>query len=152
MGFKKGKQFERETAAIAGKYGMVIPMSGAIGTVTGISDLAGDVRWKFPWFNSNINVECKHGYDRSKTDQKTMTVYRNWFDKHLKQAKLLNFYPVFAFKFKFTQQNGMSKFVLIPFPIMEKLIHQTENVYLEMLELREENEKLKKLVADVENN
>ena len=142
---RKGKAFERETAAVAGKYGKRIPMSGALGTSFGSKDLAGDVEWKFPWDmggGKEIHVECKHGYDRTKReDQKSMTIYREWFEKHLTQAKALDFVPMFAMKFKFTQQDGLSKFILVPFPIMEKLIKDMENMYLEIEELRSEQKR-----------
>jgi hypothetical protein len=146
MAFKKGKAFEKETAEVAGKYGKRIPSSGAFGTTMGERALAGDVKWVFPWSmggGKEVHIECKHGYDRSKKEQKSMTIYREWFDKHLTQAKALDFVPMFAFKFKFTQQNGMSKFVLIPFPVMEKLIKDMENMYLELEELRNEQAKRK---------
>lgn len=123
-------------------------MSGALGTSYGSKDLAGDVEWKFPWDmggGKSIHIECKHGYDKAKKeDRKSMTIYREWFEKHLTQAKALDFVPMFAFKFKFTHENGLSKFILIPFPIMEKVIHDMENMYLELEELRKENGQLRK--------
>ncbi|MFA7101454.1 MAG: hypothetical protein WC196_07005 [Bacilli bacterium] len=147
MAVKKGKAFERETAAIAGKYGKVIPKSGAYGTTDGIPQMAGDVRWMLPWFDSEIHLECKHGYSDKGQERKSMRIERQWFDKHLKQAKALNFHPAFAFKFKFTHENGMSKFVCFPFSTMEKLITQMENMYLELEELRNEQKKRAKKTA-----
>ena len=146
MALTKGKAFEKETAEVAGKYGTRVPSSGAFGTTMGVKELAGDAKWKFPWSmggGKEIHVECKHGYDRSKKEQKSMTIYREWFEKHLNQAKALDFVPMFAMKFKFTQQNGLSKFILIPFPIMEKLIKDMENMYLEIEELKNEQAKRK---------
>ena len=150
MALKKGKEFEKETAALAGKYGKRIPSSGAFGTTMGEKALAGDAKWVFP-FNmgggNEVHVECKHGYDRSKKEQKSMTIYREWFEKHLNQSKAMDFVPMFAMKFKFTQQNGLSKFVLIPFPVMEKLIQDMENMYLEIEELKNEQAKRKETNA-----
>lgn len=155
----KGKPFERETAGLAGKYGERIPMSGSI---KGIPQLSGDVRWKFPWFDDEIHLECKHGYGRGRADkfcptcgrelddkararipkgQKSMTIYREWFDKHLEQAKQYGFYPVFSMKFKFTSENGLSSFIMIPFPVAKELMRQMENLWLELQELRDEQTK-----------
>ena len=144
MAVRKGKVFESETAALAGvspkgvPYGKRVAKSGALGTTDGISQLAGDARWMLPWLDSEIHLECKHGYDKSKTERKTMTIYKDWFDKHLTQAKALDFYPAFAFKFKFTKQNGMSKMVLIPFPVMERVLKVVNNMHEEIEELKRE--------------
>jgi len=141
MSVRKGKAFEKETAELAGKYGKRVRGSGAIGTVDGYRAYVGDAKWYFPFRfggGNHIHIECKHGYDRSKKEQKSMTIYREWFEKHLAQAKAFDFVPMFAMKFKFTQQNGLSKFMLIPFPVMEQLIKDVENLYLENEELKEE--------------
>lgn len=137
---KKGKVFERETAALAGDYGRRIERSGAIGTGSGIGQLAGDVRWMFPWFDEEIHLECKHGYSDKGQERKSMRIDREWFDKHLAQSKAFGFYPAWAMKFKFTSENGMSKFVVIPFSTMKRLIEEMKNVYLQLEELREEKE------------
>jgi len=138
LAVKKGKEFERETAALAGKRGKRIPMSGSIGTVHGIDKLAGDAIWKLPWLNSNINIESKHGYGDKNKEVKSIRVQREWFEKHLGQAKALNFYPAFAMKFKFTHEDGLSKFILIPFPTMKQILEEMENLWLELEELRAE--------------
>ena len=138
MGVKKGKVFERETAALAGEYGKRIERSGAIGTTEGISQMAGDVRWRLPWLDSEIHLECKHGYSDKGQERKSMRLDRAWFDKHMEQAKALDFYPAFAFKFKFTQQNGMSKMVVIPFPVMERVLSTVNNMHKEIEELQRE--------------
>lgn len=138
MAVKKGKVFERETAALAGDYGQRIPSSGAIGTTWGVSQLAGDVRWKLPWLDSEIHVECKHGYSDKGQERKSMRIEREWFDKHMTQAEAMDFYPVFAFKFKFTQQNGMSKMIVIPFPVMERVLGTVNNMHKEIEELKRE--------------
>lgn len=138
MAVKKGKDFERETAALAGDRGQRIPSSGAIGTVWGVPQLAGDVRWKLLWLDSEIHIECKHGYSDKGQERKSMRIEREWFDKHMAQAKALDFYPVFAFKFKFTQQNGMSKMVVIPFPVMERVLSAANNLYEELEETKRE--------------
>jgi len=150
LGFNRGKDFERETANLVNTKeephrGIRVIMSGAVGTITGNAYYAGDAVWKLPWLNREIRIECKHGYDRSKTDAKSMTIFKDWFDKHIEQAKAFNFLPVWAFKFKFTQQNGMSKMVVVPFPVMKEIITQVDNIYLELEELRAENEKLRKV-------
>lgn len=143
MAAKKGKVFERETAAVAGvdskgkQLGRRIERSGAIGTTSGIPQLAGDVRWMLPWLDSEIHLECKHGYDDD-PKQKSFRIYREWFDKHMIQAKAFDFYPAFAFKFKHTSQNGMSKMVVIPFPVMERILSTANNMYEEMEELKRE--------------
>jgi len=138
MAVQKGKVFERETAALAGEYGKRIERSGAIGTVEGISQMAGDVRWRVPWLDSEIHVECKHGYSDKGQERKSMRLEREWFTKHMTQAKALDFYPVFAFKFKFTQQNGMSKMIVIPFPVMERVLSTVNNMHKEIEELQRE--------------
>ena len=138
MAIKKGKVFERETAALAGEHGQRIPSSGAIGTTWGVSQLAGDVRWKLPWLDSEIHLECKHGYSDKGQERKSMRIEREWFDKHMAQAEALDFYPAFAFKFKFTQQNGMSKMILIPFPVMERVLSTVNNMHEEIEELKRE--------------
>jgi len=144
MSIQKGKVFEKETAALAGvspqgnPYGKRIQKSGAIGTTEGISALAGDARWILPWLDSEVHVECKHGYSDKGQEKKSMRIEREWFDKHMTQAKALEFYPAFAFKFKFTQQNGMSKMVVIPFPVMERILHAANNVYEELEEKKRE--------------
>lgn len=138
MATKKGKVFESETAALAGKHGKRVPKSGAYGTVEGIPQLAGDARWKLPWLDSEIHVECKHGYSDKGQERKSMRLEREWFDKHMAQAKALDFYPVFAFKFKFTQQNGMSKMVVIPFPVMGKVLSTVNNMHERIEELERE--------------
>ena len=142
MAYKKGKKFEKETAELAGKgRGRVSPKSGAIGTTYGAPNVAGDASWKFPWLpkDKTIQIECKHGYDKSKTVRKSMTIYRDWFDKHLGQAKMLGFIPMFAMKFKFTtSSSGLSSFILIPFSTMEKLLKIVDNMWEELEELRNE--------------
>ena len=144
MSIQKGKVFEKETAALAGvsskgvPYGKRIQKSGAIGTTEGISALAGDARWILPWLDSELHLECKHGYSDKGQEKKSMRLEREWFDKHMAQAKALDFYPAFAFKFKFTQQNGMSKMVVIPFPVMERVLHAANNVYEELEEKKRE--------------
>lgn len=150
---RKGKDFERETAALAGKRGRRVPYSGVLGTISGQADNAADVRWDLPWFNHGrgVQVECKHGYEDTKKgtscpycdrkldkpieNVKSMTIYREWFDKHMAQGKDLGFYPLFAMKFKFAKD---SKFVIIPFETMGKMLKDMEDLYLELEELKEE--------------
>lgn len=142
---RKGYPFEKETEALAGEYGKRCYKSGSIGSTEGISVLVGDVQWKFPWFRDVISVECKHGYD-DKPDQKTFRIYREWFDKHLKQAKAAGLLPMWAMKFKGTSENGMSKFVLIPFSTMQEMIKQMDDVYQELQELKDEQKKHNKTI------
>ena len=147
MTVRKGKQFERETAALAdegsGKYGKRVYKSGAIGTTDGIDKLVGDARWVFPWLDGDIiSIECKHGYGDDQKG-KSFRIQREWFDKHLEQCKAANTHPMFAMKFKFTAENGLSKFMLIPFPVMQWLIKNMENMHLELEELRHEQKKRK---------
>jgi len=160
----KGKDFERETAALAGlcsicggsgrlkngfckncrgkgKYGKRIPMSGSVGTMAGEPRLAGDARWDFPWLTKPIVLECKHGYAAKNKQAKSMVLQREWFDKHLDISKNLELYPAFAMKFKFTKEDGVSKFILIPFPTMEKILKEMENIYLEVQEYREQTKR-----------
>jgi len=143
MSQQKGKAFERETAALAGispkgvSYGKRIAKSGAFGTTEGIPQMAGDARWMLPWLDSEIHLECKHGYDDD-PKQKSFRIYREWFDKHMNQAKAFDFYPAFAFKFKLTKQDGMSKMVLIPFPVMERVLSVVNNMHQEIEELQRE--------------
>jgi len=162
---KKGKDFERETAALPGKrvvgkhtvdIGRRVPYSGIYGTISGQADNAGDVHWNLPWFNhgKGVQVECKHGYDDAKKgtmcptcgkkldkpieNQKSMTIYREWFDKHMAQGEDLDFYPLFAMKFKFAKE---SKFMVIPFSAMAKMLKDMEDCWLELEELRNEQKK-----------
>ena len=141
---RKGYHFEKETEALAGKYGRRVPMSGAVGA--GIPQLSGDVIWNFPWMgNEVITVECKHGYgDESKAEQKSFRIHREWFDRHNKVAKSADLLPVWAMKFKGVQENGMSKFVLIPFPVMERILKHMENIHLELEEVKSEQAKRNK--------
>jgi len=144
MAIRKGKVFESETAALAGvspkgvPYGKRVAKSGALGTTDGIPQLAGDARWMLPWLDSEIHLECKHGYSDKGQERKSMRIEREWFDKHMKQAKALDFYPAFAFKFKFTTQNGMSKMILIPFPVMERILSIVNNMHIELEDLKRE--------------
>jgi hypothetical protein len=153
---RKGKEFERETEALAGKRGRRVAYSGMFGTTKGQADNAGDVRWDMPWFNhgKGVQVECKHGYDDTKKgvmcptcgrkldkpieNQKSMTIYREWFDKHMGQGADLGFYPIFAMKFKFAKD---SKFIVIPFGTMSKMLKDMEDMWLELEELRDEQKK-----------
>lgn len=138
---KRGYAFERETAALGGEYGKRVPRSGGYGT-EGYLGMVGDVLFKFPWMNRRvISIECKHGYSDKGQERKSMRIDRAWFDKHMKQAKMAEFLPAWAMKFKATSENGMSKFVLIPFSTMEEIIKQMDNTYLELQELRNEQEK-----------
>ncbi len=139
MATKKGIEFERETAALAGEYGKRIPKSGAYGTTEAIDKLAGDARWDIPWSSKSIHLECKHGYSRPGQQAKSMTLYREWFDKLGEQAKRLNFFPAWAMKLKFTSE----KYVLIPFPVMEKMLKDMTDVWKELEELRAEQAKWK---------
>jgi len=143
---RKGYKFEKETEALAGKHGKRCYKSGGVGSVTGIPALTGDVIWKFPWMNKEvITIECKHGYgDDSKADQKSFRIYREWFDKHMKQAKAADLLPVWAMKFKGVQSNGMSQFVVIPFSTMKEIIRQMDITYSELEELRNEQKKCSK--------
>ena len=158
MSVKKGKDFERETAALALERGRRIPYSGMLGTIKGQPDNAGDVRWDLPWFNhgKGVQIECKHGYDGDKKgtscplcdkkldkpieNTKSMTIYREWFDKHMGQGDALGFYPIFAMKFKLAKD---SKFIVIPFKTMAKMLKDMEDVWLELEELRNEQKKLR---------
>jgi len=145
MGKRKGYAFEKETEALGGEYGKRLYKSGAVGTITGHAVLVGDVQWNFPWMRDIISIECKHGYGTSsKENQKYMTIHREWFDKHIAQTKAADLLPAWAMKFKFTAENGMSKFVVIPFSTMKEIIRQMENVYLELQELKNEQAKSKK--------
>ncbi len=138
MAYKKGKEFEKETAAVAGKYGERIPRSGAIGTMYGISRLSGDAIWKLPWFEKWLVGECKHGYSRKNENAKSMTIKREWFEKHMTQAKALDFYPFFSMKFKFTSENGMSKYILISHGTMTHLIKEMNDLWEKYQELLKE--------------
>jgi len=150
MAKRKGDEFERETTVLAGKntsgipYGKKTPKSGAYGTVMGVQVMAGDTQWRFPWLNDIISIECKHGYQADyKADQKSMTIKKEWFDKHLEQCKSMDLLPAWSMKFKFTTENGMSKFLVIPFKTARSIIDQMDNLYIEMEELREELRMLK---------
>ena len=70
-----------------------------------------------------------------------MTIYREWFDKHMQQGSNLGFYPVFAMKFKFAKD---SKFIVIPFDTMAKMLKDMEDLWLEVEELREESKKIRR--------
>lgn len=140
---KRGYQFERETAALGGQYGKRIPRSGGYGT-EGFVGMVGDVQFKFPWLDKRvISIECKHGYSDKGQERKSMRIDRAWFEKHMKQSKMAGFLPVWAMKFKSTQENGMSKFLMIPFSTMKEIIKEMENVYSELEELRNEQKKHK---------
>jgi len=164
MSGKKGKEFERETADLAGicnkcggsgkigkdfcpncrgkgKFGKRILMSGYVGTVEGWDRMAGDAQWRFPWLSKPVVLECKHGYAAKNQQAKSMVLQREWFEKHLQMAKNFELYPAFAMKFKFTKEDGISKFILIPFPIMEKILTEMENLYLEVQEYREQTKR-----------
>jgi len=146
--YKSGSDFEREAASLAGKWGRRTPRSGAIGTTEHFSALCGDATWKFPWLKKPIIIEAKHGYGDKNKKVKSIRIQKEWFDKHLKAAKdnlgEFVFYPAFAMKLKFTTENGMSKFMLIPFSTMRRIITDMENTYIELEELRAEVKKLKK--------
>ena len=146
MTAQKGKAFERETAALAGERGKRIARSGGYGTELGIPQMVGDAQWRLPWFNQMIVLECKHGYSPKGGKGKSMTLKREWFEKHLAAAKVHGFYPAFGMKFKFTTEDGISKYILIPFSTMKKLIKENEDMWLELEELRaykDEQEKLR---------
>jgi len=100
--------------------------------------LCGDARWDLPWMMKPIAIECKHGYSRPGERAKSMTLKREWFDKHLEQAKTGNYYPAFAMKLKFSTKDGLSDFMLIPFPVMECILKEMEHLYEEVEELRNE--------------
>ncbi len=100
MAQQKGKQFERETAALAGQssdgtkiYGRRVYRSGGIGTELGIAALSGDARWTLPWLNSEVHLECKHGYSDKGQERKSMRIERTWFDKLFRDAKQFDFLP-----------------------------------------------------------
>lgn len=141
---KRGYQFERETAALAGEHGKRIPRSGGYGT-EGFVGMVGDVQFKFPWMRKKvISIECKHGYSDAGQQRKSMRIERAWFDKHMNQTKMADFLPAWAMKFKATSENGMSKFVLIPFSTMKEIINEMDNVYSELQELKDEQTKHRK--------
>lgn len=137
MAVQKGKQFERECAAIAGERGKRISRSGAIGTMEGIPQMAGDFRWNLPWLSKPIVGEAKHGYGGSKS----ISVKREWFTKIVEQSKSLGFFPVLALKFKFSVSNGTSSCVCIPKDTMEVILKEMEDMYLELCELKNEQAK-----------
>lgn len=141
---KRGYQFERETAALAGEHGKRIPRSGGYGT-EGFVGMVGDVHFKFPWMRKKtISIECKHGYSDAGQQRKSMRIERAWFDKHINQTKMADFLPAWAMKFKATSENGISKFILIPFSTMKEIIYEMENVYSELQELKDEQAKHRK--------
>jgi len=140
---KRGYQFERETAALGGEHGKRMPRSGGYGT-EGFVGMVGDVQFKFPWLNKRvISIECKHGYSDKGQERKSMRIDRVWFEKHLKQTKMADLLPAWAMKFKGTKENGMSKFIMIPFSTMKEIIKEMENVYSELQEFRNEQKKNK---------
>jgi len=140
---RKGYQFELKTASLAGKRGKRIPRSGAIGTTEGIGKLCGDARWDLPWLQKTVAIECKHGYSKEGERAKSMTIQKEWFDKHLEQSERGNFYPVFAMKLKFAAgKDGLTEYMLIPFPVMQTILKEMENLYLEVEELRDEQKKI----------
>lgn len=134
MSIQKGKEFEKETAALAGKYGKRVARSGAVGTTEGIKELAGDCRWKLPWLDKDMMGESKHGYSEPNERAKSMRIQRDWFDKHSEQARALNFYPFWAFKFKWTKD----RYIVIPFDVMEHILNVVNDLY-------EEGKSLKKV-------
>jgi len=145
---KRGYQFERETAALAGEHGKRMPRSGGYGT-EGFVTMCGDVQFKFPWMSGKvISIECKHGYSDKGQERKSMRIDRAWFEKHMKQSKMGDFLPAWAMKFRSTHENGMSKFVMVPFSTMKEIINEMENVYSELQELRDEQKKRKKATSN----
>lgn len=138
MGTKKGREFEKETSRL-GLYGRRIARSGAYGTTDGYPQMVGDVQYRFPWMDGEvIAIECKHGYSEKGQERKSMRIERAWFDKHEKQTRALDLLPAWAMKFKFTTENGMSKFFIIPFSTARVIMKHMEDVYLELEELRQE--------------
>jgi len=127
MATKKGQEFERETADLAGSYGKRVPRSGAYGTTEGITRLAGDCRWDFPWLSKLMVGECKHGYSRPDARAKSMTLKREWFDKHKEQSKQMEFLPFWAMKLKFTNE----KYLIIPFEVMSTLLEEVNDLYID---------------------
>lgn len=137
------KNFERETAALAGKdgygkgYGRRVALSGSIGTTEGMPKFVGDAQWDWPWMDKIISIECKYGY-ADKAEAKSIRLQKKWFDKHYEQCKAHNLLPMFTMKIKLARQNGLSKFALIPFPVMQELVETMHNMYLELEELKRE--------------
>lgn len=156
MATRKGYEFELETAELAGRYGQRVPRSGAYGTTSGIAQLAGDCRWKIPWLSKELVGECKHGYSRPDAKAKSMTLKREWFDKHYEQSELMNFFPFWAMKLKFTSE----RYILLPFPVMKKFLEEADELYKEFKEYEAlstnsydvamENKQLKDRVHDLE--
>jgi hypothetical protein len=126
--------------------------SGAIGTITGVSALCGDASWDLPWLSKSIRLETKHGYGDPKKEVKSIRIQKEWFDKLIEQSEHGNFHPMFAMKFKFTRSDDiMSKFIMIPFPVMSKVLKDMENLWLELEELREYKDEHEKRIQKKTN-
>lgn len=99
---RKGTRFEQELKKLLedkfpGSKWFRVPMSGAIGTLTGESSLDGDLIGSVPGFPKRIKVEAKVGYSQS---GKSMAIRKEWLDSIIEKSKKDMSFPVLMAKFE----------------------------------------------------
>jgi hypothetical protein len=103
---RSGTYFENSVADFFNETGLAsarrVIGSGAFGKVWRDANLLGDVYIDFPFLKKPILAEAKFGYG-GKTQ---VTVKKEWIEKIIEEAKVLDRYPALIFKFKGARGEG----------------------------------------------
>ena len=137
---RKGTQWERDAAEILNKLypgtWKRIVMSGAAGTILGISELKPDDVGKYDHIRRKLAAEAKVGYGGAKQ----MAVKREWFEKIGSQAEEMYAIPMLLCKFS-GSRSDVKHFVAMTFEAWNDLMSEFDFLYQENLKLWEKLEK-----------
>jgi hypothetical protein len=136
----KGSQFERDAAEILNRlinksFWKRVAGSGALGTIMHEPSLNSDVKGKVNSIPKEFKVECKVGYNNSKTEGvKQFTLKKEWLDKVRQEADNSYGIPILMGKFLGARE-GVRVFVTMDVEVFADLLNR-------ITELKEENDKL----------
>lgn len=133
---RKGTQWERDATNILndefpGTWRR-IPMSGAAGTLLGISELKPDMVGKYEHMDKRLAGEAKVGYGGATQ----LAVKREWFEKIAEQAEEMYAIPMLVLKFS-GSKSDIQHFVALSFQAWNELMKEYANLYRENLILWE---------------
>lgn len=132
-------QFRNALNEVDGVEAKRIPGSGALGTITGWNNLDSDVIFSVPGIPVSWKVECKAGYGKKGSGEKSMTVFQKWFQGIREQADKTQSIPLVAMKFK--SARGEAKHI-VGFDLRGfiQLLRYVVKLYNENVTLREKYE------------
>ena len=133
---RKGTQWERDSTELLNtdfpKTWRRIPLSGAAGTILGISELKPDLVGKYEHMDIRMAGEAKVGYGGATQ----LTVKRKWLEKIAEQAEEMYAIPMLVLKFS-GSRSDIQHFVALSFQAWDQLMHEYDKLYRENVRLWE---------------